>query len=69
MQLPHAKTLSAEKPISARRNESPAAESFSSSLFVLLKIGICPARLCRSFATHPTLPETSRFSEEVPCAF
>lgn len=69
MQLPHANTFSDEGPISARHNESPGAESFSSSLFVLLRIGICPARLYRSSQPTRRYLKTSRFSEEVPCAF
>jgi len=68
-QPPHAKIPSAGKPMTARRSESPAAEFFPGSRFVFLKIGICLARLCQSFATFPTLPETSRFpKEEIPRA-
>jgi hypothetical protein len=69
MQSPHTKILSAEKRMTACRSEFPAAESLSSSLSVLLKIGVCPAHRRQSFATFPTLPETSRFpKEEIPRA-
>jgi hypothetical protein len=65
MQPPHAKI----SELTACRSESPAAEPLSSSLFVLLKIGVCLARLCQSFAIIPTQPETSCFFNlEVPRA-
>jgi hypothetical protein len=63
MQPPHAKI----SELTACRSESLAAEPLSSSLFVLLKIGVCIAHLYQSFAIIPTLPETSRFpKEEIP---
>jgi hypothetical protein len=66
---PYAKFLTAEMPMTASRSESPAAGPLSSSLFVLLSIGFCLARLCQSFAIYPTQPETSYSSNlEVPRA-
>jgi hypothetical protein len=67
MHSPYTKILSVEKRLTASRSEFPAAECLSSSLVVFWKISVGPAHRRQSFATFPTLPETSRFSnEEVP---